>query len=354
MKFTLQELVSYYAEIYKTFTPIAEDKHFFIKPYFTRNFEDFARNNSTLSTNFSSLFELPDFNQINDLDYMQSRSRLRREFIRLCKTSFSHEIIEPLKIEGLNTYFLNESLTCLDRSIYWLLNYYRNRDGFCLNAKIQNLYYSEFFIHLSISRFLGLAYTWISKINLPIKIQIEKIRNDSTKSLNHNMKINVTIRPPIGGMHETTFVQIRNHIKQNIDLPDSEVSLWFEPSFITSLSKNEREEFVYDISVGVNNPWHSAHHSLAEEYNTYCFLDGGKNYYTNDPNGDEYIDNKYRDWGYRDAHIGILVKWMIERLKALNAKRKLKQIKEILEGFDGGLHPDIVREAKSILLNWIN
>ena len=288
------------------------------------------------------------------LNFNQSRSNLRKKFLKLCKTSLPNEITKPTTIKTLNKYSLNESLICLDRSIYWLLNYYRNRDGYCLNSKIQNLYYSEFFMHLSISRFLGLAFTWISEINLPIKIQIEKINDDTTKSLENNMKMNVIIRPSMGGMHDTTFIQIRSHINQNIDLPDSSIAQWFKPSVLTSLMKDERVESVYDISLARNDPWYFAHHSVASEYNSYCFLDGRGKYFTNDLDADEYILKKYGDWGYKEDHIGTLIKWMIDRLKGLNAKRKIRQISKSIKNFDDGLYPDTLREPKSILLEWLS
>jgi len=278
--------------------------------------------------------------------------QLLSEFKNLIRNNYQLEIIDSTIIQTINQYLLNESFACLERSIYWLLNYYRNLDGYSLNSKLQNLYYSELFIHLSIARYLGLAYTWISNLNLPIKTQIQKISNDPTKRYEENMKIKVSINPKMGGMHTAIFISIRQHIEENIDLPNSTVSQWFKPSYITSIFKEEREKVIYDISSGQNDPWHFAHHGVANEYSNYCFLDGGNRYFMGDPEVDEYISDKYADWGYREAHIGDLIKWMIERTKIVKAKRFLNKTIEKINSFDNGLYPKPIKEMKSILLNW--
>lgn len=353
MKFKLQEIDNYYCNLYKTLNPIGMQKHYYLKRFYEKHIQKIANISENGIKDFSFLFNQPDITQINDRNYFQSRVQLRSEFKNILKKKYPPEITDATIIKTINQYLLNESLICLDRSIYWFLNYYRNMDGYSLNTKLQNLYYSEFFIHLSIARYLGLAYTWISELNLPIKTQIQKINDDSSKKFEENMKIKVSINPKIHGMHETIFLQIRYHIEENIDLPISTVSQWFEPSYITSIFKDERETVVYDISRGQNDPWYfSAHKNLANEYSNYCFLDGGNQYYKGDPDIDQYIYDKYADWGYREAHIGDLIKWMTERLRAIKANRILKIITENITNFDDGLYPNSLREPKSILLKW--
>ncbi len=353
MKFKLQEIDDYNSNLYKTLNPIGMQRHYYLKPYYERHFQKFADINENGIKDFSSLFYQPDITEINDKNYLQSRGQLKREFKNLLKQKFQPEITDASVIKTINQYLLNESLICLNRSIYWFLNYYRNMDGFSLNPKLQNLYYSELFIHLSIARYLGLAYTWISELSLPIKTQIQKINNDPSKSYEENMKIQVVIAPKISGMHETIFIQVRYHIEENIDFPTSTISQWFEPSYIASIFKDERETVVYDISSGQNDPWYfSVHKGLAEEYSNYCFLNGEKEYYTGDPDVDQYIYDKYGDWGYREAHIGGLIKWMTERLRAIKANGILRTIAKNIKNFDVGLYPNSFKKPKSILLKW--
>ena len=187
----MSEIDEYYSKIYKSLNPIGMVKAYYLKRFYGDRINKYADISENGIKDFSYLFGIPSIAQIYDKKYFSSRKQHVREFKNLIKDSYPEEITEAGTIKVVNGYLLNESLACLNRSIYWLLNYYRNIDGYSLNSKLQNLYYSEFFIHLSIARYLGLAYTWISKLSLPIKTQILKISSDSSKTYEENMKISV-------------------------------------------------------------------------------------------------------------------------------------------------------------------
>lgn len=351
MKISIAELVEYYRGLYPTLNFRAEDRAY-LKTYFQNLFSNYANSISTSTKNYNMLYRVPDLHEYGDPNYLKLMSQLKKEFKDRCKKGLPKEITDIDIKRSFGKSFLNESLTCLDRSIYWFLNYKRNMDEFSLNSKIQNLYYSEFFIHLSIARFIGLSYTWIKEFGSPIKLQFIKINDLSSNTFEEKIKIESSFNVK-GGMHQTIFIQIRYHIEQNVDLLKSVVSEWLEPTYMTSLIQNERENFVYDISRSVNNPWHNAHRALSEEYRNWCFLDGGNRYLNGIEENDTYIHEKFGNWGYREAHVGNLIKWMFERLKEIGAIRKINQMKRLINGFDEGYYPDSVNEAKLILLSWL-
>lgn len=210
---------------------------------------------------------------------------------------------------------------------------------------MQNFYYSELFIHLSISRFLGLAFTWIPDLGLLFKVQIAKVSNNSSKSFEENMKIKVNISSG-GGMHKMIIVQIRNHIDENIILLSPILACWFSPSYITSMLKKVREDHVYDISKSQNNPWISLNKIYAKTCRELCFLEGLDTYAYLDPEFYEFCYGEYEDseeyynWGHREHMLGILMKWMADRLKEINAEYKIREIFGYLNDFDKGLYPD--------------
>lgn len=161
MKYSIVELESYYKDLYKVHFqhPFQLENSFFKKFYFDA-FENFAQKWSNKDNDFNELFVVPwPIDNCFNEDYLNKRSKLKKLFKKNLKDTWKGEFTDKDFIKSLNIKFLNESIICLDRSIYWFLNYCRNLDGDSLNAKLQNLYYSEFFIHLSIGRFLGLAYT---------------------------------------------------------------------------------------------------------------------------------------------------------------------------------------------------
>ncbi len=347
----MQELITHYTELYKDFNYSIRKRAFF-KKYINRTLSRVADESSTNESNFSELFKFQYITDLEETSYFEDRRNLIKDYKKHLKKNLLKEIFDPEIIRSFNRIFLNESLQCLDRSIYWFLNYCRNLDGSSLNANIQNLYYSEFFIHLSIGRFLGLAYTWVNELDTLFKIYLEKSGNYPTKSFEKNLKINVALSDKGGGMHNLIYVQTRYHIRNHIDMPESTVSKWFEPHYIKSVLKKEREEYIYDISNPRNNPWDKLHERFSKEYRNLCFLEGFNHYDVNNGGEAEYIYSKYLDWGYREHHIGILIRWMANRLKDMNAEYKINQILTYLEEFDRGLYPESLEQRIIMMRSW--
>lgn len=155
-----------------------------------------------------------------------------------------------------------------------------------------------------------------------------------------------------GGMHKAIYIELRKFIKDNITIPDSIVSKWFNPNYFYSLLKEERELHVYDISRLENNPWSHFNEKNAKEYRNFCFLDEIRGIPHQTFEEGEYLSQEYGDWGYREHHIGIFIEWMTERLKNIDAGRDIERIKNRIKNFNDGLYPRTMLRPKQILYNW--
>ena len=349
MKSTIEEINNYYKSIYKKVgKPLVKDP--FFKTLFTKKIAKFSEQITDEDNDFNSLFEIPEYTNASDSDYLIAQSKLRTQLKKRVQKEFPKNFSEPAKVEGINIIFLRECLNCLNRSIYWLLNYYRNLDEFNFHSKVQNLYYSELFVHLAISRYLGYALTWISETKSAITIKRVKTSSSSDQFCeNHSISLNYKGE---GGTHEAIFVKLRYLIRDEVELPESFVKVWLQPYFKPSLIKEDRISFVYDISDPINDPLHPALKPYVKDIGSFCFLDGYSEYDDGSEAATEWISDTYGAWGYKEEHISNLIKWMIEQLEIINANWHLREISNYIDNFNCGLYPENMKKTISIIQSW--
>lgn len=240
--------------------------------------------------------------------------------------------------------FLTESAIALERSLYWYFNHRLNLQFHFEVSSRQSLYYSELNAIISLSRFLGRALTRVLPSSLGLHIQTT---------------VNWKVRPPTinlhwrrGGRHHLDHYQL---LKDSID----------EFSFVLDrcklaisgleepLLKENREDAVYEL-------YHDIFQSIREgpslQRTDFSFLGTISVQELEDKirghQGDERDDilDAYSEWGYRESHIGALLRDVISGFWEVGGK--MVEFLDLLRyNIESISHmPD---ECKKDILDWL-
>lgn len=288
---------------------------------------------------------------------LQSLESQRDKEIQKSLEKLKEEIQFPIELslirgDAFLQGLLTESTKSLEKAIYWFFNYrFNQRHGFLVPAS-QSMYYSEFFSFISLSRFLGIAFTFIPQFH-PIQIIIQW---ESGKILISKRKIGK-------GAHKRHFHLLKNEISR-FDFINVDIKTTIEGR-TEFLSTAERKETVYDF--GLKSEVFDFFHweeekwkDYLQSFNEWCFLGGnhglgiGPVLLPEDDNGsfDQFIYDEYGSWGYREHNIGVYQEEMIMYLKKINNQSIQSFLNELRQKIMRIPYIEVCEKAD--LLCWLN
>jgi len=252
------------------------------------------------------------------------------------KSNKRHTIVgrdNPNLVSKIAYSHLIESLYCLERSIFWFFNYKYNITETFEAAGMQALYYSNFFIKVSVQRFLGISTIhtkYIGKVIINIdwgnaKVEIstkggwsadhKKVTNDFFELMKN---VDLTEFPEVYGLFQTNS----DTLSKFTGIPTEQINRDH-----SDYLRKARMDYVYDFTTG------------PESYN-----DGSEYYATS------FVPDIYGGWGINEHFIGCLMKFLIENLKEIGSlKTYLLTLNQKIDG------PEEFHEnAKEIIQNWLS
>lgn len=254
------------------------------------------------------------FGKVNPQEYYKTLKKI--------KDSFPIEIKISNDTMGIIQALLAECLISLERSIYWFLNYRFNARNYFIIASRQAKYYSEFFALNSLSRLIGIANTHMPIVNLLTTIvnweeeTIDIIKSSKkTREGDHNYLYRILSE------NINRFQFISHKLKANISNNKNH--------FLSE----DRVDSVYDFgshSEVFRNPLYQNKWETYEHRYTLCFVNGYNLNYSG--KSENFIDEEYKEWGYEEDYIGIIIREIIQNIKKFeNSKSFINEFRKKIE-----------------------
>ncbi len=300
-------------------------------------FDHFEKQAASLKIPFPKGFEFLDYAPKTDFPNQKQKQQLIDPFKK-------GEVFPFLKAEGVLQALLTKSSIALEKSVYFFLNYRYNREGSFHWASRQSEYYAEFFAVIALSRFLGLAITYVPLIG---QLQTEV---DWEKGV-----VNIKIRNTKHGGHLDQFNLLKSRHVQ-FDFLDDSIKEGFRKSDKFLLT-SERISRVYEFG-RKSNVFHLTGNKQGVSL---CFLGGLdgesiKQIEIDSEDDSKLADfeddlmDKYADWGYAEYNIGVYQKQVIDFLKSIGDSTR-KFLKEL--SWNVGNIEVIDERDKVDILSWL-
>ena len=333
-KISLDKLIEYYKDInILHYNRIRED--LFIKfILFDYTEERWIQNNFGNSFPFDKYSSKIKYKGDN---YKEFKSILK-EFNKYLKDQISFQDFPKL----LSSIYI-ETFYAFERSVFWFFNYKYNMNYFHFISAEQALYYSKFFAIISIMRFLGCSINRTSYGKFRLKTDW---KNDLIR-INHFISFGASHKEK----YNLFFEQLREFDLKNFkNISYLITNQRFQKKFDWLTS--DREEYVYDITSRISNPFKNYNFLKNEEYNKYYeinFLEGYENIPCSSEGYAKYIMGEYEDWDWKEHILGDFWSFLINNLKKIKpAIAYLKVLKNKISYYEG-----LDKKSIDILFNWL-